>query len=80
MAIAAKLRTASAISQAPSARLLTPKETSEFLCVPEGTLAQWRSQKRGPAFLKLEDRLVRYRRSDLERYIESKTVEPLERS
>jgi len=78
MATVAKLGTTPAISTSPSVRLLTPKEAAEFLCVPEGTLAQWRSQRRGPAFLKLEDRLVRYRRSDLERYIASKMVEPLE--
>jgi hypothetical protein len=80
MAAAAKLGKVPTISSTPSVRLLTPKEAAEFLCVPEGTLAQWRSQRRGPAFLKLEDRLVRYRRPDLERYIASRIIEPLENS
>jgi excisionase family DNA binding protein len=65
-------------SLAPSVRLLTPKEASEFLNVPEGTLAQWRSQMRGPAFVKLEGRLVRYRKPDLEGYVNSKIVQPCE--
>lgn len=78
MATRAKIGPVQVIAQATSGSLLTPKETSELLCVPEGTLAQWRSQRRGPAFLKLEDRLVRYRRSDLEHYIASKIVAPLE--
>jgi predicted DNA-binding transcriptional regulator AlpA len=56
-------------------RLLTPKAASEFLGIPEGTLAQWRSQRRGPSFVKLEGRLVRYRASDLEHYIASRIVE-----
>jgi predicted DNA-binding transcriptional regulator AlpA len=58
-----------------SSRLLTPLQTSEFLGVPLGTLAQWRSQGRGPQYVKLEGRLVRYRTSDLERYISSRMVE-----
>lgn len=56
------------------ARLLTPKEAGEFLGIPEGTLAQWRSQRRGPPFVKLEGRLVRYRAMDLEKYISSHIV------
>ena len=56
-------------------KLLTPRESAELLGVPEGTLAQWRSQRRGPPYIKLEGRLVRYRRSDLEEYIASRFVE-----
>lgn len=56
-------------------RLLTPLQASEFLGVPSGTLAQWRSQGRGPQYVKLEGRLVRYRTLDLERYISSRMVE-----
>jgi excisionase family DNA binding protein len=54
--------------------LFTPKQAAEFLGVPEGTLAQWRSQRRGPAFIKLEGRLVRYRVSDLEAYLSGHVV------
>jgi excisionase family DNA binding protein len=50
-------------------RLLTPRQAADFLGVPEGTLAQWRSQRRGPSFIKLEGRLVRYRVSDVENYV-----------
>jgi predicted DNA-binding transcriptional regulator AlpA len=60
----------------PTPRLLTPKQAAEFLSVPEGTLAQWRSQSRGPVFIKLEGRLVRYRARDLENYIAEHLVEP----
>jgi len=58
--------------------LLTPRQAAEFLGVPEGTLAQWRSQRRGPPFIKLELRLVRYRVLDLEAWLESRTVETKE--
>jgi len=42
--------------------------------VPEGTLAQWRSQLRGPPYIKLEGRLVRYRLADLEAWLARQTV------
>jgi hypothetical protein len=60
-----------------SPRLLTPAQVAESLGIPEGTLAQWRSQRRGPAFIKLEGRLVRYRARDLENYIAGCIVEPV---
>lgn len=56
-------------------KLLTPREVAEYLGIPESTLAQWRSQGRGPQFIKLESRLVRYRRSDLDAYIGQHLVE-----
>ncbi len=55
--------------------LLTCREAAEFLGVPIGTLAQWRSQRRGPPYIKLEGRLVRYRGSELEKWLERQTVE-----
>lgn len=58
-----------------SKALLTPREAAEYLGVPETTLAQWRSQRRGPPYVKLELRLVRYRRSDLEAYVGQHLVE-----
>ncbi len=57
-----------------SKKLLTPKEAAELLSVPESTLAQWRSQRRGPPFIKLEGRLVRYRLSELEGYLSDHSV------
>jgi predicted DNA-binding transcriptional regulator AlpA len=55
--------------------LLTPDDATEFLGVSKDTLAQWRSQSRGPRYIKLEKRLVRYRRSDLENYLAAHSVE-----
>jgi len=61
----------------PSTRLLTPAQTAQFLGIPQGTLAQWRSQRRGPPFVKFEGRLVRYRTSDLQKYLALHLVEPV---
>jgi excisionase family DNA binding protein len=54
---------------APKAsRLLRPKEVADYLGLPEHTLAKWRSERRGPPWMKLE-RLVRYRREDIDEWI-----------
>jgi len=77
MATATKLvRMEGQAGQRPTASpLLTPAQAADVLGIPEGTLAQWRSQRRGPAFIKLEGRLVRYRSTDLEKYISARVVE-----
>ncbi|MDZ7673744.1 MAG: helix-turn-helix domain-containing protein [Acidimicrobiales bacterium] len=54
-------------------RLLWPEEVAEVLGVPIGTLANWRYQGRGPAFVKV-GRHVRYRRSDVLGWIERNVV------
>ncbi len=58
-----------------SGRLLTPAQAAEFLRVTVHTLAEWRSERRGPPYVKLEGRLVRYRHRDIESYIAQRLVE-----
>lgn len=54
--------------------LLNPADAAEFLGVKMQTLSIWRSTGRyGIPFIKV-GRAVRYRRSDLERFLESRTV------
>jgi excisionase family DNA binding protein len=48
--------------------LMTPADLSEYLGVPLGTLANWRYQHRGPAFVRL-GRHVRYRADDVYEWI-----------
>lgn len=58
------------------ADLLTEGETAQFLRVRPDTLRYWRkrSQRRGPPFVKIERRPVRYRLADLEVYLKRRTV------
>ena len=49
--------------------LLDDEKLSGVLDVPVGTLANWRYQGRGPRFIKV-GRAVRYRRSDVEAWLE----------
>jgi excisionase family DNA binding protein len=53
--------------------LLDEKQAAEFLGVAPGTLSVWRSRGRySIAFIKV-GHLVRYRRADLETWLESRT-------
>lgn len=56
-------------------QLLTPEQTSDFLQIPEATLAVWRHRSSGPPWIKL-GRHVRYRREALLRWLEGETVIP----
>lgn len=53
-------------------KLLTNKETAEFLGVRPSTLDMWRWQGKGPVFRKIGSN-VRYAESDLLAYIEAGT-------
>lgn len=52
--------------------LMDATEVSEYLGVPRGTLANWRYQHRGPAFVRV-GRHVRYRAEDVGRWLASRT-------
>ncbi len=49
--------------------LLTTHQAANFLNLSANTLNQWRYQKKGPKFLKIQ-KLVRYREQDLKGYLE----------
>ena len=53
-------------------RLFTERETSELLKCTIAALRRWRRERRGPRFVKL-GRLIRYRDSDLEDFVEQST-------
>ena len=52
--------------------MMSPAELSELLRLPLGTLANWRYLRRGPTFLHV-GRHVRYRRSDVDRWLQDNT-------
>lgn len=49
--------------------MLTPQEVSKRLKMPPGTLQQWRSQRRGPKWFKLENGHVRYWEHDYDKWL-----------
>lgn len=52
--------------------LLSVDQVSDWLGVPKGTLYQWRSRRRGPRAIKIGN-AIRYRRSEIERYLDLHT-------
>ena len=54
--------------------LLTPGEVAQITGLSVETLAQWRSQRRGIPFVKVSRNCVRYRQSDLDRWLEERIV------
>jgi excisionase family DNA binding protein len=53
--------------------LLSTTETARILRVHPATLATWRHEGRGPKFVKVGDRRVRYRLSDVETWLDGQT-------
>jgi predicted DNA-binding transcriptional regulator AlpA len=62
-------------SPKPKSTLLSQDETALFLGVSKNSLEKWRSERRGPVYVKV-GRLVRYRLSDLEAYLTNREVQP----
>ena len=53
---------------------LTPDEAAKHLAVKTSTLRQWRYAGSGPAYSKINARLVRYRFEDLDRWLNEARV------
>jgi|HubBroStandDraft_2_1064218.scaffolds.fasta_scaffold857386_2 predicted DNA-binding transcriptional regulator AlpA len=50
---------------------LTPVQAAKYLGVSEGVLRLWRSKGEGPRHFKAGEKLIRYRRIDLDSWIEA---------
>ena len=58
----------------PESQLLTRKEAAQYLGISEGTLAVWACTKRYDLQMVKIGRLVKYRLSDLDAFIENNLV------
>lgn len=56
-------------------RLLREAEVSRWVSVSAGALRRWRKERRGPAFVRLGRRAIRYRASDVALWLDSNSVE-----
>jgi len=54
------------------------REAARYLGVSEGALRLWRSRGEGPRHFKAGPKLVRYRRTDLDLWIEARLSAPVE--
>ena len=53
---------------------LTPKQAGKYLSISEGALRLWRAEGKGPRYFRAGEKLVRYRRADLDSWIEARLV------
>ena len=56
-------------------KLLTSNQVAEMVGVIPNTVAIWRCEKKGPAYIK-QGMMIRYRLSDVEKWIEARMVIP----
>jgi predicted DNA-binding transcriptional regulator AlpA len=52
--------------------LLTEAQAADFLGYTPRALQAWRVSGKGPAFVKISNRSVRYRRADLENWVDER--------
>ncbi len=55
-------------------KLLRRREVAEMLGVREETLSLWSTSGRGPRCIRLTPKAIRYRQSDVERFLREKTL------
>lgn len=57
-------------------KLLSEREASNFLDLTPSTLRKWRQLRKGPAFIRLSSRCVKYRVEDLKKFLAERLVTP----
>jgi excisionase family DNA binding protein len=62
------------VNEQPST--LTPKKAASYLGISEAALRLWRSENKGPRFFRAGEKLIRYRRADLDSWIEARLSQP----
>lgn len=67
-----KTQRATAQRSAQLSPLMTETQAAEYLSLTNRALQAWRCQGRGPRFVKISARAVRYRLEDLERWVEER--------
>lgn len=55
---------------------LTPRQAAHYLGISDSALRLWRSEGKGPRFFRAGEKLIRYRRADLDAWIESRLTAP----
>lgn len=56
---------------------LTPQQAAKYLGISEASLRLWRSEGKGPRYFRAGEKLVRYRRADLDTWIEARLSAPV---
>ncbi len=55
---------------------LTSKQAARYIGISESALRLWRTDGVGPRYFKAGEKLIRYRRADLDAWIERRLIGP----
>ncbi len=55
---------------------LSERESARYIGISAAVLRLWRSQEKGPRYFRAGEKLVRYRKSDLDLWIEQRLSAP----
>ena len=55
---------------------MTPEQVAEYLGLTTEGVRQWRKLGTGPAYARVSQRVVRYRRSDIDAWLDAHRVTP----
>ena len=58
----------------PHSIFLTESEAADYLGISKKTLQRWRFDHKGPAYAKLNGKLIRYRLADLDEWMNQQLV------
>ena len=61
-----------------SRKWLNELQASEYLGISRSALRMWRVKRIGPAFYRAGSKAIRYRRDDLDRFLEDRKVETVD--
>ena len=53
---------------------LSESEAAEYLGISKKTLQRWRFDHKGPAYAKLNGKLIRYHQADLDEWMDQQTI------
>jgi excisionase family DNA binding protein len=53
---------------------LSPIQAAKYLGISEAVLRLWRAEGQGPRYFRAGEKLIRYRRADLDAWIEARLV------
>jgi predicted DNA-binding transcriptional regulator AlpA len=64
------------VTEQENTNTLTPHNAARYLGISEAALRLWRSEGKGPRHFKAGEKLIRYRKVDLDGWIESRLSQP----
>ena len=62
------------MAQQSSSAFLSESEAADHLGVSKKTLQRWRFDHKGPAYAKLNGKLIRYHQADLDEWMDQQTI------